>query len=462
MRARAAFLLPLLLGCTSAVRAPDLGGLYSRSARWHHERRNPVIVIPGILGSKLRDAETGRVVWGAFSGDYANPGSADGARLLALPMREGAALDELTDGVRSDGALDRVRLKLLGITIEAAAYANILATLGVGGYRDSLLARAGAVDYGTDHFTCFQFDYDWRRDLVENAERFHAWLAQTAASVRAERQKRFDSDEEVRFDVVAHSMGGLLARYYLMYGPTDLPAEGAARAPDWAGAGRIERAILIGTPNAGSIRALSELVHGSDLGPVLPTYPPAILGTMPAVYQLLPRPRHGPLRDGRGAAVDLLDPALWERRGWGLLDPSQDRVLEWLLPEAGTAADRRRIARDHVGKCLARARRFHEAIDVPARPPEGTALYLVAGDAEPTPAVASLEEVAFTEWAPGDGTVLRTSAVMDERVGGAWRPSVVTPIAWRQTLFLFTDHLGLTRDPAFTDNVLYLLLEDPR
>lgn len=28
--------------------------------------------------------------------------------------------------------------------------------------------------------------------------------------------------------------------------------------------------------------------------------------------------------------------------------------------------------------------------------------------------------------------------------------------------FLFTDHLGLTRDPAFTDNVLFLLLEDRR
>jgi hypothetical protein len=29
-------------------------------------------------------------------------------------------------------------------------------------------------------------------------------------------------------------------------------------------------------------------------------------------------------------------------------------------------------------------------------------------------------------------------------------------------MFLFSDHLGLTKDPAFTDNVLYLLLEDPR
>lgn len=29
-------------------------------------------------------------------------------------------------------------------------------------------------------------------------------------------------------------------------------------------------------------------------------------------------------------------------------------------------------------------------------------------------------------------------------------------------LFLFTYHLGLTADPALNNNLLYLLLEDPR
>ena len=29
-------------------------------------------------------------------------------------------------------------------------------------------------------------------------------------------------------------------------------------------------------------------------------------------------------------------------------------------------------------------------------------------------------------------------------------------------LFLFTDHIGLTRDPVFADNVLFWLLEDSR
>jgi len=33
------------------------------------------------------------------------------------------------------------------------------------------------------------------------------------------------------------------------------------------------------------------------------------------------------------------------------------------------------------------------------------------------------------------------------------------PIEWDQVLFLFSDHLDLTKKPAFTDNLLYFLLE---
>jgi hypothetical protein len=36
------------------------------------------------------------------------------------------------------------------------------------------------------------------------------------------------------------------------------------------------------------------------------------------------------------------------------------------------------------------------------------------------------------------------------------------PIPWTGVFFLFSDHLGLTRDPVFVDNVVYLLLEDAR
>ncbi len=60
-----------------------------------------------------------------------------------------------------------------------------------------------------------------------------------------------------------------------------------------------------------------------------------------------------------------------------------------------------------------------------------------------------------------DGSVLRSSALMDERVGGRWTARLQTPVTWTSVRFLFNDHLGMTKDPAFTDNVLYLLLEAP-
>lgn len=106
-----------------------------------------------------------------------------------------------------------------------------------------------------------------------------------------------------------------------------------------------------------------------------------------------------------------------------------------------------------------------QALNVPASPPEGLALYLFAGDAVETEAVVGVRpgtgEISVLERAPGDGSVLRSSALMDERVGGEWSPKLVSPIEWRQVVFFFRDHLGITKDPVFTDNLLYLLLEQP-
>lgn len=53
-------------GCSGGIRSPRLGTLYDRLAQHRDAYRNPVIVIPGVLGSKLIDAETIRVT-GAHS-----------------------------------------------------------------------------------------------------------------------------------------------------------------------------------------------------------------------------------------------------------------------------------------------------------------------------------------------------------------------------------------------------------
>ncbi len=461
----AAFLLlasVTFAGCSTRLHPPDLGAIYNRTAQAGGGERNPVIVIPGILGTRLR-TDGGQVVWGAFGGGAADPETPAGARLIALPIDPDQPLRSLRDQVRPDGVLDRTRISLLGLPIELNAYVQILATLGAGGYRDELLGEAGAIDYGEGHYTCFQFDYDWRRDNVENAARLAEFIAEKKAYVRKRRvaESGRAADAEIRFDIVAHSMGGLLTRYFLRYGDADLPDDGLPELT-WAGAADVERVVIVGTPNLGSARALLQLVEGAHFSSILPSYDAAILGTMPSIYQLLPRARHAALH-GSDGPIDLLDSATWRRFGWGLASPRAD--LAALLPEVADEDARRRIAAAHLERCLDRARRFHAALDVPADPPAGVELHLFAGDSVATLATLAVDEdgrLTEADRGPGDGTVLRSSALADERVATDWQPRVRTPVGWHATHFLFNDHLGMTRDPGFSDNVLHLLLEAPR
>jgi len=350
-----------------------------------------------------------------------------------------------------------------------AAYVEILNSLGIGGYRDESEGLSGSVDYGTDHFTCFQYPYDWRRDIVESARALHEFLLEKRGGVQRQLSIRYGmADPQVRFDIVAHSMGGLVARYYLRYGTADLPEDGSLPELTWAGAEMIQRVVLVGTPNAGVLRGVLDLVEGRNFGPLLPRYQPAVLGTFPGGYQLLPRSRHTPLvqdSNGEPLKLDIFDVEVWKRLQWGLADPEQDEVLQQLLPEVQSAQKRRAIALDHLAKCLERARRFMAALDLPAEPPPGTELHLLAGDSKPTDQTLSVNretgEVRGESRGPGDGVVLRSSALMDERRPEAWTRRLISPIHWSSVTFLSASHLGLTKDPAFTNNVLYLLLENP-
>ena len=455
-------------GCQARYDPPDLGGIYNRAAQHHSPERNPVIVIPGVLGSRLVQQETDKVVWGAYRGNYADPANPADARLIALTMQNDGSLAALRDDVRPDGVLDRVEVSLLGLTVTQHAYMRILGTLGAGGYRDQQLGEAGAVDYGSDHYTCFQFPYDWRLDNAANARRLHAFIQEKRQYVQKQRRERFGVDDsEVQFDIVAHSMGGLVARYYLRYGDAKLPEDGSLPELTWAGAAHVDQAIFVGTPNAGAPRMLRTLVRGKQFAPLLPRYQPEVLGTMPALYQLLPRSRHGVVRlEQTGEPVtDLYEASTWQRFGWGLADPDPE-TLAALLPNVSDAKKRRRLARRFLKRSLARAKQFHRALDKPASPPKGTSLHVFAGDAKATKTHllvdAKTGELTIGATSPGDGSVPRYSALMDERQGGDWRPRLRSPVAWDQVHLLFNDHLGLTRSPEFSDNVLYLLLEKPR
>lgn len=458
-------LAALCSGCLGTEPAPDLSQLYDRAASHHGPERNPVVVIPGVLGTRLRHQPSDELVWGAFfGGSLVDVDDAEGAHMIALPMRPETPLVELRDDVVPSGVLDTLKIRLIGLPFDLEAYVRILTTLGIGGYRDEQLA--GSIDYGDGHFTCFQFEYDWRRDNVETARALHDFLLEKRDLVAREIHERFGVETpQVKFDVIAHSMGSLPLRYLLRYGPDDLPDDGSEPVLDWQGAELIERAILVAPPNLGAVDSQIYLAQGRRFAVVGPNYPAPLLGTYPALYQLLPRPRHRAILDRDGAPIDVYDPEAWQRHGWGLAASDADETLEKLLPTVDTPETRQRIALDHLEKSLNRARRFAAALDRPASPPEGLGIHLFAGDAEPTARVAQLDargrlRIVEHDW--GDEQVLRSSALADERMDGRWTPSVRTPIGWSHVSFFFQDHLGITRDPNFADNLLFLLLESPR
>ncbi len=460
----------LLEGCkTGPTHRANLKKIYDKSAQYHKPDRNPIIVIPGILGSRLVDENSGTTVWGAFRRDYADPNTVDGSRLIALPFD---AASSLASQVRPDGVLDSLELDFVGFPIRVQIYKGILETLGAGGYRDELLGLT-SVDYGTDHYTCFQFDYDWRKDITENVAALKAFIDEKRLEVQANHEERYGiKNAEVKFDIAAHSMGSLLTRYFLQFGAAELPGDGSLPPVTWAGAQDIERVVLVAPPNAGSLEAFDQLVHGFNTGrPLLPFYHPALLGTFPSIYQLMPRSRHQAVifgEDKNKPVEDILSPELWAKMKWGLnaRDDETRDILRNLMPDVKSEKARFKLASDFQRKALNNAKQFQMAMDQQAALPQGLDIMIVAGDATPTPEIASVDAstgaMSIIQDGIGDGTVLRSSVLLDDRMGGEWGPSVNTSMDWTTLMFVFSEHREITSEPVFEDNVLYWLLEDPR
>ena len=170
IKARAHNLKVWLAGTVSLATFPPAHDLYGRATDQDASTRNPVVVIPGIMGSRLRDRTTGRLLWGgATKQGFADPTDADQLRAITLPMEPfEAPLRERTDQIAPDGSIDRLRARVLGFPLNVQAYGPILQMLGVGGFTlgNDKGGKKHTLNYSHRAIAnCFEFAYDWRRSI---------------------------------------------------------------------------------------------------------------------------------------------------------------------------------------------------------------------------------------------------------------------------------------------------------
>lgn len=165
----------------------------------------------------------------------------------------------------------------------------------------------------------FIFAYDWRQDMgTVTAPELGRALQDYA---RIHEARTGVSAKDVRFVIVAHSMGGLVARTLLSENP--------------ALADHVSRLYLVGTPNLGSVKAIKTLIVGpGGLKENMTSFPVSLLNvlpsnvdanltklvaiTRPSIYELLPfeDPRWECVNANgartRVSAEDLLSVGPWE------------------------------------------------------------------------------------------------------------------------------------------------------
>lgn len=417
----------------------------------------PIIIIPGLTGSELVNDKTGEVAW------FKSKRSKDDDLRLPIYPNMAKNRDSLVprDVIRS--------LKLLKILPETEIYERLI---------NALEKRAGYTEGKWDNPTIkgyedtfYVFAYDWRRDNVENAR---------LLVKKIENLKRLLKRPDLKFNVIAHSNGGLLARYAAMYGNTDLPA--GKPKPTWIGAKNFDKVFLLGTPNEGSLEALDILLNGFSLikGINLPFVQDITrfdIFTLPSVYQVLPH--QGTLtaydENLKPLQVDIYDEKTWETYDWSIWkDDGFSKEFN---------ATERANARAFFRAMLARAKRFQEALDANTSEKPLVSMYLVGADCKETPnsmviyrdtkknrwktifkadsferadgGKVTSEELKKVIYTMGDGVVTKRSLTAETLMQNA---KTILPIT--SEIFLCEGHTKLVTSVEVQDKLFALLIGD--
>lgn len=440
-------------GC--AVTQPDLTRIYAKQEG--ASGQPPVIVIHGALGGRLHDDDKNREVWpGPFTrvlfGSYES---------LALDINEATLLPEPPELTPSGVAAQIGQVDFYGRILDVLREA--------GGYN---FAEPGNAQ-GRAGKNYYVFSYDWRQDNVDTARRLDAFIEQVRADY---------GDPALKVDIVAHSMGGLITRYFVRYGLEDVLDDNDFPVNHY-GAGKIRRVILLGTPNLGSAAAFRTLARGYKL--LFGTIPIEVVATFPSTYQVLPHAINDWLVDMDGQPIDLdqFDVDFWRDSEFSIFNPRvRERIRDGF--DNDTDADRYLAVLDrYFEKHIERARRFSWSLTVPAE--NSTIKYIVFGsDCVDTPARMVVEPVDGASkvrlypkeikrprngvdyerimFEPGDGVVTKASLMARQTFDPTVSRHKYSYFEMDYPIFLCESHGHLTGNIHFQNNLLHALLSVDR
>ncbi|MGH8977299.1 MAG: esterase/lipase family protein [Acidimicrobiia bacterium] len=224
--------------------------------------RDVVVVLPGIMGSVLRDAE-GDDVWKLSAGSILKGVLGRGRAIKRLQLPEGIGDEHPGDGVTATALMPDMHV-VPGIWTVTIGYERMLAW-----FRESFDVVEPDTREPDRIVNLVQFPYDWRL-----SNRYNARELQRTVEPVLERFRSRPGNEEARLVFVAHSMGGLVARYYVdVLGGHEVTA----------------KVVTLGTPHRGALNALVSLVNGvrKGLGPIAFDLTD-LARSLPALHQLLP------------------------------------------------------------------------------------------------------------------------------------------------------------------------------
>ena len=224
--------------------------------------RDVVVVLPGIMGSVLRDAH-GDDVWKLSAGSILKDLLGRGKAIKRLQLPDGIGDDHPGDGVTATALMPDMHV-VPGIWTVTVGYERLLAW-----FRESFdVVEADPRD--PDRVVNFvQFPYDWRL-----SNRYNARVLQQTVEPVLERFRSRPGNADARLVFISHSMGGLVTSYYV----------------DVLGGHEVTgKVITLGTPHRGALNALVSLVNGvrKGIGPI--SFDLTDLSrSLPALFQLLP------------------------------------------------------------------------------------------------------------------------------------------------------------------------------